>query len=748
LFRNAEASRLIVKCNDFGAGGVSVAIGELAPGLDIWLETVPKKYDGLTATELAISESQERMAVVIPEKDVAKFVELAGLENLKATVVAEVTDDDRLTMYYKDEIVCDIERAFLDTNGIRQETNAEIVENNGNFFKSCDCAIQNVEEKLTEKLAQLNVCSQKGLGEVFDSTIGCATVLMPFGGERQLTPAAIMASKPPVGKAFTHTVTCSSYGIYTDLLMHSPFEGAVYSIVGAVSKLVSAGVPLSTIRLSLQEFFKKLGKDATRWGEPTSALLGAFAAQMGLKLGAIGGKDSMSGTYENIDVPPTLIAFAMGIVKDYNLVHNTFKESGKLYRFKVPRNENGTPEFDKLREMYNEITALIESGKVLNTCVSDEGGALASVIKSTLGNRVGFIKNDINSSDFAPSYGDIFVLTREELANAELYGEVCGNEIILNGKKIEFDVLEKAFTGTLESVFPTTADAKSNKLWNAVDTRIERPIKAKASIAKPKVFIPVFPGTNCEFDMAKAFERAGAEADIFVIRNLSGKQIEESISEMAKRIAASQIIAFPGGFSGGDEPDGSGKFIATTFSNAQLKDAVNELLYKRDGLVLGICNGFQALIKLGLLPYGEIKPLTENSPTLTFNRIMRHVSTIAKVRVATNNSPWLNLCKTGEIYNVPVSHGEGRILCNDNVAQDIVNKDLIATQYVDNNGIITMQSPFNPNGSVNAIEGLISPDGRVLGKMGHTERFEKGLYGNIDGNFEMPIFKSAVKYYE
>lgn len=749
LFRNPEVSRMIIRCNDFGAGGVSVAIGELADGLDIRLEKVTKKYEGLTATELAISESQERMAVVVKPENVLKFKALAAEENIKANEVAVVTEERTLKMSYNGEIVCSLSRDFLDTNGIRQETDAVIEDYSDNFFAAEDFAMSGKEvvEKLGKILGELNVCSQKGLGEVFDSTIGNATVLMPFGGKRQLTPSMIMASKPPVGNAVTHTVTCSSYGIYTDLLEHSPFEGAIYSIVGAVSKLVASGVPLNSIRLSLQEFFKKLGKDPVRWGEPTAALLGAFKAQIGLGLGAIGGKDSMSGTYEHIDVPPTLIAFAMGVTRDDILIHNSFEKSGFVYKASVIRNQNGTPDFDALKTTYEKIYELIGKGVIVNAAVSEEGGALACVIKSLLGNRTGFEKNDVSSADFAPGYGDILFVTEKEseFDFASYYGKVGGDEVVLNGEKISFDALEKAFTETLESVFPTTAQSSLTylKVPEKVDYSAKKP---NYSVVKPRVFIPVFPGTNCEYDMAKAFERQGAECDVFVIRNLTASDIEYSVREISRRIGKAQIIAFPGGFSGGDEPDGSGKFIATTFSNPVISDSVRELL-RKDGLILGICNGFQALIKLGLLPDGEISPLTEKSPTLTFNTIGRHVSTIARIKVAPNNSPWLSLCKENEIYSVSVSHGEGRLFCSEEKMDELVSTRRIATQYVDRNGAITMESPHNPNGSMNAVEGLLSPDGRVLGKMGHTERYESGLYKNVPGNFEMPIIEAGVKYF-
>ncbi len=751
LFRNPEVARMIIRCNDFGAGGVSVAIGELAAGLDIRLENVTKKYEGLSATELAISESQERMAVVIKPENYDRFRELASSENIKANKVAEVTKEEKLKMSYKGEVVCDLSREFLDTNGVLQHTDVVIEDNSDNFFafNEKELSADEVKDRLLSALSQLNVCSQKGLGEVFDSTIGAATLLMPFGGKYQLTPSMIMASHPPVGNAVTHTATCSSYGIYTDLLERSPFEGAIYSIVGAVSKLVASGVPYQSIRLSLQEFFKKLGKDPLRWGEPVEALLGAFKAQLGLGLGAIGGKDSMSGTYENIDVPPTLIAFAMGITDDRTLIHNAFDGNGYVYRAEIRKNANGTPDFDALKALYEQLHGLITKKTVLFATTVNEGGTLTAVIKSLLGNRVGFVKNDVSEKDFAPCYGDILFVTKEpvNLDFARLYGTLGGNEVVLNGKAIDFDVLEKAFTDTLESVFPTKK--QSSLTYLKMPAKVQnRTRHSSGTFARPRVFIPVFPGTNCEYDMAKAFEKSGAECDVFVIRNITANDIEYSVKEIAKRVEKAQIIAFPGGFSGGDEPDGSGKFIATTFSNRTISDAVHNLLYNRDGLILGICNGFQALIKLGLIPYGKIMPMTEKSPTLTYNTIARHVSTIVRVRVAPTNSPWLNLCSQDEVYSVPVSHGEGRILCSEEEMDKLVPANQIATQYVDLNGKITMESPYNPNGSMNAVEGLISPDGRVLGKMGHTERYENGLYLNVPGNYDMPVIKSGVKYFK
>ena len=753
LFRNAQAARMIVKCNDFGAGGVCVAIGELSDGIDIFLDRVNKKYAGLSATELAISESQERMAVVVERENVEAFKALAAEENLKVAEVGVITDSKRLRMYYGAETICDIEREFLDTNGVKQTTTARITGEGCDFFvKPAEdtarlIAAGKAGDALLKELAKLNNCSQKGAGETFDSTIGAGTVLMPFGGRRQLTPVDMMASYPPVN-GITHTVTCSSYGICTELMEVSPYTGSIYSIVGAVSKLIAGGVRYDSIRLTLQEFFKRLNKDAARWGEPLQALLGAFDAQMNLKLAAIGGKDSMSGSFEQLDVPPTLIAFAMGIADDRRLVHNAFGPEGKIYHFAVPKDGYGYPDYRKLLAMYAELEGLIAAGKVRHTAVVGVGGRAVALVKSLLGNGAGAqLDAPLGTEDFLPLYGDILVVA-DGLKSA--YGKEIGSlndtgNLTTPSETVAGKDLLQAFTATLESVFPTTAPASGEA--KAAEGTALGVLKCKAAIAKPRVLIPAFPGTNCEDDTARAFERAGAKAEIFVIRNQTPADIEASIAEIAKRLSDAQMIAFPGGFSGGDEPDGSGKFIATTFRNPRLKEAVEELLYARDGLALGICNGFQALIKLGLLPYGRIAAQTASSPTLTYNNISRHVSTISRVRVGTTKSPWLSACKVGEIYSVPVSHGEGKFVADDDALARLILNGQIATQYVDDRGNVTMESPYNPNGSVNAIEGIISTDGRVIGKMGHTERYRSGLYRNVEGNYAMPIFEGGVKYF-
>lgn len=752
LFRNPEASKLIIRCNDFGAGGVSVAIGELSDGLDIRLEKVHKKYEGLNATELAISESQERMAVVVEPENAERFKELASAENLKCYEVASVTDSGRLRMYYKDETVVDIARSFLDTNGVRQETEVVICDEYKGFFEHIDekekqCISDgDIKSVIKNRLKDLNVCSQKGAGETFDGTIGASTVLMPFGGKNQLTPSMIMASKPPV-RGSTSTVTCSSFGAFPALMCQSPFLGSYYAVVTAVHKLLASGVKRDTIRLTLQEFFKKLRSDPQRWGEPASALLGAFAAQLLLKTGAIGGKDSMSGSFEDLDVPPTLIAFAMGVLKEDKLIDNTFRDEGYVYLYPIKKDETGVPDEKALLETEDEISSLTEEGKVLSACVVEEGGRLVTLIKSLMGNDMGLKIAEVSGSDFCPAYGDIIILTKDKLSDREVYAEVTKNGIVeIGGTKINMEELKEAFKSTLENVFPTTAKAEG--YIQPCDYEVSGPYKAEKRVALPKVLIPVFPGTNCEYDSGRAFEKQGFKTDIFVVKNITAQDIEYTVKELVRRINDANVIMLPGGFSCGDEPDGSGKFIATTFSNPYIAEAVMDLLKKRDGLILGICNGFQALIKLGLVPNGQVMPLSAESPTLTYNNIGRHVSTIVKIRVASNKSPWLNKCKPGEIYSVPVSHGEGKFIADEKVMSELIRKGQIATQYADESGEPTMLSPFNPNGSYNAVEGILSEDGRIFGKMGHTERRNNGLYRNVDGNYDMPLFSSAAEYYK
>ncbi len=759
LFRNKDVSTLIVKCNDFGAGGVSVAIGELADSLDIFLDRVPKKYEGLSGTELAISESQERMAVVLDKKDVDKFIEFAKTENLAATAVAEVTDNGRMRMFYAGNCIVDLKRKFLDTNGVKQTQEARISDNATDYMDIVDGETQRLFDKgefdqaVKNELARLNVCSTKGLGEMFDGTIGASSVLMPFGGKYQLTPAIAMACKPPVSGS-TDTATVSTYGCSPQLMSSSPFTGAIYSILTSLSKQVACGVSVDTVRLSLQEFFKKLGQDKDRWGQPLSALLGALYAQIGLGVGAIGGKDSMSGTFEHIDVPPTLISFAMGVGKASKIVTNTFAENmgaKDIYRVAIPKDEYSIPDFAKTLELYAAVNKAMQNGAIKACNVVEEGGAVASVFKACMGNKLGTDWDDISLDMFAPAFGDFVILADdvsdlkefdvEKIAslNGTYTADICGKQLKMNDAAT-------AFEGTLEKVFPTTAEA-SGEVKNLIccARKID---KAPRNIVKPRVLIPVFPGTNCEYDTARAFERAGAKANVLIIKNQSSKDIEESAEAIVKALEQSQILAFPGGFSGGDEPDGSGKFIATTFRNPRIAEQVMKLLYERDGLALGICNGFQALIKLGLVPYGDIREQQSKAPTLTFNNISRHVSTIVNVRVATNKSPWLCGVKVDDVFAVPVSHGEGRFVASAEELDKIIKGGQVATQYVDMTGSATMVSPYNPNGSMYAIEGIISPDGRVLGKMGHAERIDANLYKNVEGNYDMKLFESGVAYFK
>ena len=759
LFRNKEVAQLIVKCNDFGAGGVSVAIGELADSLDIYLDKVPKKYEGLSGTELAISESQERMAVVLDKNDVEKFIEFSAKENLQATAVAEVTDNGRMRMFYAGNVIVDLKRKFLDTNGVKQRQNAHVDDNVSNYMDKLNEKTEQLFDKgefdqaVLSELSRLNVCSTKGLGEMFDGTICAASVLMPFGGKYQLTPAIAMASKPPV-EGFTDTATVSTYGCSPQLMTSSPFTGAIYSILLSLSKQVACGVDVKTVRLSLQEYFKRLNQDADRWGQPLAALLGALYAQIGFGVGAIGGKDSMSGTFEHIDVPPTLISFAMGIHKASKIITNTFdyKSGAKnIWHIAIPKDEYGIPDFAKTLALYDAIKDECASGNIKAINVVEEGGVVASVFKACMGNKEGTDWNELSEDLFAPAFGDFVVLADEigklKEFDAQLVAVLNGTHTAdLCGKELKMDVAAQSFEGTLDNVFPTTAPA-SGEVQNLIFCARKQPHVAR-NIVKPQVFIPVFPGTNCEYDTARAFERAGAKANILVIKNRSSKDIEDSAKEIVKALSQSQIIAFPGGFSGGDEPDGSGKFIATTFKNPRIAEAVMELLYKRDGLALGICNGFQALIKLGLVPYGDIREQTPQAPTLTFNNISRHVSTMVNIRIATNKSPWLSKVHVDDVFTVPVSHGEGRFVASKGELDKIIKNGQVATQYVDMTRNATMQSPFNPNGSMYAIEGIISPDGRVLGKMGHSERLDKDLYKNVEGNYDMKLFESGVDYFK
>ncbi|MBR2030179.1 MAG: phosphoribosylformylglycinamidine synthase [Clostridia bacterium] len=754
LFKNPAVSKLIKKCNDFGAGGVSVAIGELADSIDIFLDRVPKKYEGLSGTELAISESQERMAVVIDAKDEQKFIDLCYEENLSATNVAQITDTGRLRMFFKEDAIVDIERSFLDTNGVKQSNDVTIEEDKCTFFDSLDEVTEKyIKEKdyvsaLVNELGRLNVCSQKGMVETFDSTIGARSVLLPYGGKMQETPAIVMAAK--LGTDNSDTASVASFGFNPHLTQNSPFVGSVYAVLTSVSKLIAAGVNRQTVYLSLQEFFKRLNGDAKRFGQPVSALLGAFEAQMGLDIAAIGGKDSMSGSFEDIDVPATLISFAIGTAKCKDVIDNVLRQGGKkLYLLPIKRDENYMPDFNYAKVLFDEINKNILNGNVKYATVVEDGGVYSAVVKSVFGNGIG-VDFEANADFFRPDYANIVVSVESDDCFDGFDKVFVGTtnesgKVSIGGKVCDLAQLLGSYKNKLEKVYPTTAPA----VGVAQNVSFVAPAqKAKISIAKPKVFIPVFPGNNCEYDTARQFELAGAQTNSFVLKNLSSKDIMDSVQVMAKAIDECNILAIPGGFSGADEPDGSGKFIATVLSNPYIKESIEKLLEQRDGLIIGICNGFQALIKLGLVPNGKIAPMTDNSPTLTFNNIGRHISQITRTRVASNLSPWLQNVKVGDVYDVAISHGEGRFVCDDENLAKLIANGQIATQYVDFDGNATMTSPFNPNGSVYAIEGITSADGRVLGKMGHSERIGENLYKNIDGNYDMKIFKSGVEYFK
>ena len=743
LFLNKEATRRIKKCNDFGAGGVSVAIGELSDGLVIELDKVPLKYEGLSGTELAISESQERMAVVVAKEDVAEFIRLAAEENLDATPVATVTDDRRMKMFFKGRAIVDLSRDFLDTNGVKQVTDAEIADNTTHFFDEKDVDFRG---GLLSALSSLNVCSKQGLSEMFDSTIGARSVYMPFGGKNQLTPVIAMAAKLVGGE--TDMATVSAYGYSPELMSASPFTGAIYSVIGSVSKLVAAGCDFDRIRLTFQEFFMRLGTDPKRWGVPLAALLGALYAQIGLGLGAIGGKDSMSGTFEHIDVPPTLISFALAPERAGKLITNVFTETGtKVYRLPVPKDAHFIPDFAAYAALCRRVRANIESGNIVFATVAEKGGTAAAIVKSCLGNGLGF---SFAAGDlFTECYGDLLVSLKDASAfpEAVYVGETAGEGFACGKVSVSFAEAEQAFGGTLASVFTNAAPAQGDVPCCDFAAKAKT-VHIGAKAAKPRVFIPAFPGTNCELDTARKFRLAGAEPEIIVVRNRSAQDIEESVQAIAAAISRANIVAFPGGFSGGDEPDGSGKFIATTFRNPRIADELEKLLKVRDGLALGICNGFQALVKLGLVPYGEIRPLVSESPTLTYNNIARHVSRLVNIRVASVKSPWLSACSVGDVFSVPVSHGEGKFVAPADALESLRKNGQVATQYCDLSGAPTMQYPFNPNGSVWAIEGITSPDGRVLGKMGHTERTGENLYKNCPPVLDMKLFESGVCYFK
>ncbi|KPU45887.1 phosphoribosylformylglycinamidine synthase 2 [Oxobacter pfennigii] len=765
LFRNPEVSKLIKRCNDFGAGGVSVAIGELADGLEIDLDKVPKKYEGLDGTELAISESQERMAVVVSQADVERFIALAGGENLEAVEVAQVTDKNRLKMTWRGKEIVDISRDFLNTNGAKQYSNAHIKlpKEENNYFKArlenFDSKQKSLKEKWLDNLRDLNVCSQKGMVERFDSTIGAGTVLMPFGGKFQLTPMEVMAARIPVLKGETRTGTLMSYGYNPELAKWSPFHGAVYAITEAVTKIVAAGGNYKNIRLTLQEYFEKLGKDPEKWGKPLGALLGSYYTQMKLSIPAIGGKDSMSGTFKDLNVPPTLVAFAVNLINTDEVISGEFKGKGsQVVLIPCPRDEYNLPVFEVLEFNFEKITELINKGKVLSSYTVRLGGIAEAVSKMSFGNSIGFdFAEDMEEEKlFSSDYGSIILeIPKEEkldeiLRDVEykLLGHTTEDKCIkAKYMALDLDEAVNAWMEPLEKVFPTKAKALDTKL-ETFESNIKSSLKPRVSSMKPRIFIPVFPGTNCEYDTARAFEKAGGTADIFVVKNLTPKDIEETLNELCKRIESSQIIAIPGGFSGGDEPDGSGKFIATALRNPKVKDAVMNLLKNRDGLMIGICNGFQALIKLGLVPYGEVRDIDSTSPTLTFNTLGRHISRMVQTKIASTASPWFNNVKAGDVHTVAVSHGEGRFWATEDVVDSLVKNGQIATQYVDFSGKPTMDISYNPNGSICAIEGITSPDGRILGKMGHSERAGYNVFTNIPGDKDQKIFKAGVDYFK
>ena len=747
LFRNGEAAVMIKRCNDFGAGGVSVAIGELADGLIIDLNKVPKKYDGLDGTELAISESQERMAVVVEDKNVARFLELAAEENLEATVVATVTEEPRLRLNWNDQTICDVSREFLNSNGAEKHVSVEIP-------ASADFApviSGSFTENMLRIATDLNTCSKRGLSERFDSSIGAGTVLMPFGGVHQQTPIQAMAHKISLESGHTDDCSVMSWGYNPFITEKSPYHGAYLAVVESAAKLIASGASYEDVYLTFQEYFLRVGKDAKRWGQPTAALLGAFKAQKDLKIAAIGGKDSMSGTFEDLDVPPTLVSFAITTDKVQNIVSNEFKAAGhKVCLVEPEYDENGLPVTASLLKLFNTVTAMLRNGKAVAAYTLGLGGAAEAVMKMTFGNGLGFAFNEEIPVKklFSYGYGSFVLELSDDAPVGTVLGTITDDGAFTYGSEVlNTAAVQKAYEDKLESVYACNipdADTPMETVSSPAKPRVAPAVK----VAKPKVLIPVFPGTNCEYDSAKAVEDAGAEAEIFVVKNLTADAISRSVEQFAEKISQSQVIFIPGGFSGGDEPDGSGKFITAFFRNAAIKDEVTRLLEQRDGLMLGICNGFQALVKLGLVPYGKIIDTDENCPTLTYNTIVRHQSRIVRTRVASNNSPWLANTNVGDIYNVPISHGEGRFFASEELARQLIANGQVATQYVDLAGEATADVHFNPNGSIFAIEGITSPDGRVLGKMGHSERWNQGLYKNVPGEYDMKLFKSAVEYFK
>jgi phosphoribosylformylglycinamidine synthase len=813
LFRKPSVSKLIKKCNDFGAGGVSVAIGEMADGLEINLDSIPKKYEGLDGTELAISESQERMAVMVSPENAEKFISEAAAENLEATPVAFVSEVPRIRMRWKGKLIVDISREFLNTSGIKKESRAIVKEpcETGNFFNILPCetsmCADDIKTAWLNNLSRLNVCSQRGLVERFDSTIGAGTVLMPLGGKYQLSPSEGMVAKIPLIEGDTNTGTIMTYGYNPGLARWSPFHGAVFAIVEALSKVCSMGGDYRKTRLTMQEYFEKLGKSPERWGKPLSALLGAYFAQNRLGIPSIGGKDSMSGTFKDMDVPPTLVAFAVNIANVNCIISAEFKKPGSnVAIIPLGRDENELPDFEQLDRNYTRIYSIAKAGKILSASTVKTGGIAETISKMCFGNMIGFVfENPENPGQlFTPCYGSIVIeipgnedsgILLDGLEYRLLGRTVIEKEIVVNGTKITLDEALQSWEKTLEDIFPMRAETgevtetgnsnssagtgflnnmnmnsddkhccnsyisingnnnsnscgndNSNSCCNSYSQGRNKPA-SRIRVAKPRVFMPIFPGTNCEYDTARCFENAGGLVDLLVIKNITSKDIEDSMDIMAKKIRNSQIIVLPGGFSGSDEPAGSGKFIATAFRNPYVKEAVTELLKERDGLILGICNGFQALIKLGLVPYGEIRDMTEDSPTLAFNTIGRHVSRMIYTKVVSNLSPWLAKVKPGDIHTIAISHGEGRFIASSEQAVSLFENGQVATQYVDLDGNPSFDAMFNPNGSVMAIEGITSPDGRVFGKMGHSERIGSNVIKNVPGEKDQKLFEAGVEYF-
>ena len=784
MFRRPEVSRLIKKCNDFGAGGVSVAIGELADGLQIYLDKVPKKYAGLDGTEIAISESQERMAVVVDPADVEEFLKYAREENLEAVEVAIVTETPRLVLIWREKEIVNISRAFLDTNGAHQETDVfvEIPSGKDNYFAKESVA--DVKEKWMEDLADLNGCSQKGLVEMFDSSIGAGSVLMPYGGKYQLTETQAMVAKLPVLKGKTDTVTMMAYGFDPYLSSWSPYHGAVYAVLESVAKIVAGGGDYKKIRLTFQEYFRRMSEDPKRWSQPFAALLGSYEAQLGFGLPSIGGKDSMSGTFNEIDVPPTLVSFAVDVASDKTMISPELKKAGnKLVLFQIEKDAYDLPVYEQVKDLYGKFFEDIKAGKIVSAYTLDGKGVALAVSKMAFGNGLGVQLNDTLEKDtlFAPGFGDLVAeVPAEEVdkltAGGIVIGEVTDTPVLAyKDVKITLDEALEAWKGTLEKVFKTVSGEQGGTAFLGEETASDGPTAVfmcvkpedkdaviengvyktkniyvcKHKVAQPRVFIPVFPGTNCEYDSTKAFERAGAEVDVKVFKNLTAEDIRDSVEIFEKAINQAQIIMFPGGFSAGDEPDGSAKFFATAFQNAKLKEAVTKLLEERDGLALGICNGFQALIKLGLVPYGAITGQKEDSPTLTFNTINRHISKMVYTKVVSNKSPWLQLAEPGSTYCNPASHGEGRFVAPKEWIERLFANGQVATQYVTPDGELDINNEeWNVNGSYMAIEGITSPDGRVLGKMAHSERRGESVAINIYGEQDLKIFESGVKYFK